>query len=416
MVSRRPVKKVMMNHSLAKALMEAGVEHFDSGGTVYGANGTQTTAAGVSGSNQFGSVNSLSNVGSAFDNPIAATGGGMKGIGADFTAQNGFYADTPNISQQEGYYTSANEGQNALAKQLQAQANGQGPNPALAQLQETTQANGQNAAGLVASQRGMNPGLAARLASQQQVEANQKAAGQGATLAAQQQLSAEQGLASVYGQQENAASQNASVVNQGELGSEGINAQTAQKNTDAVNKTTGGMMNGAGSALAMLAAKGGVVGKDGMVPIQKFDWGGVAEGPLATVNIPNIQSGSTDSSKDSSGTSEGAQGIMSMFDVGGKVPGKAKVPRDSASNDIVPAMLSKGEVVLDLNTMNSKNPPEAAKKFVQALIDKEAEKKKGVQKFSRGGKVSPGQGLSAVLQAQASLHDRLKKLEGKKAS
>lgn len=99
-----------------------------------------------------------------------------------------------------------------------------------------------------------------------------------------------------------------------------------------------------------------------------------------------------------------------LFKMGGKVGGKAKVKGDSYSNDTVPAVLSPGEVVLPRHVTGAKNAPEAAKKFVQALMDKKSEKK---QKYAKGGKVTPGQGLSAILQAQASLHDRMKKLEKK---
>lgn len=99
-----------------------------------------------------------------------------------------------------------------------------------------------------------------------------------------------------------------------------------------------------------------------------------------------------------------------LFKMGGKVGGKAKVKGDSYSNDTVPAVLSPGEVVLPRHVTGAKNAPESAKKFVQALMDKESEKK---QKYAKGGRVTPGQGISAILQAQASLHERMKKLEKK---
>jgi hypothetical protein len=273
------------------------IQHFDSGGTVVGQGG--------------GALGSIT----------GAVGAPMTEAGTGLTTQNQFQANAPDISAQEGNYTAANAGQNALASALTNQANGQGPNPALAQLNQTTQQNGQQAAGLVASQRGLNPGEAARMGQQGQIQANQQAGGQAATLGAQQQLSAEQGLASVYGQQENAASQNASVINQGQLGAQGLNAQTAQANTNSVNNTTGGLLSGFG-ALSSLA-KGGVVGKDGKktenpklstVPEKdrfkgnllpehlksiadiyhgnKFAWGGPVSGPLASVNTPQFGSGS----------------------------------------------------------------------------------------------------------------------------
>lgn len=102
-------------------------------------------------------------------------------------------------------YLAALQGQNALGNQnsvfqqqqglagiLGAQALGYGPNPALAQLAQTT---GQNVAAqraLMASQRGAgaNVGLLARQAAMQGANIQQQATGQAATLSAQQQIAA----------------------------------------------------------------------------------------------------------------------------------------------------------------------------------------------------------------------------------
>jgi hypothetical protein len=60
-----------------------------------------------------------------------------------------------------------------------------------------------------------------------------------------------------------------------------------------------------------------------------------------------------------------APGFTPMLEAsGGKIPGKPKVNRDSLKNDVVPAdiqgggkaMLSPGEVVIDLNTLHDKGP------------------------------------------------------------
>ncbi len=86
--------------------------------------------------------------------------------------------------------------QQATARQYQQIASGQGPNPAMAQLNQTT---GQNIAAqnaLMAGQRGAssNVGLLARQAAQQGAATQQQAVGQGATMAAQQELGALSGL------------------------------------------------------------------------------------------------------------------------------------------------------------------------------------------------------------------------------
>ncbi len=75
-------------------------------------------------------------------------------------------------------------------------ANGTGPNPAMAMLNNTTGQNVANQAALMAGQRGAgaNVGLLARQAGQQGAATQQQAVGQGANLMANQQLNALSGL------------------------------------------------------------------------------------------------------------------------------------------------------------------------------------------------------------------------------
>lgn len=98
-----------------------------------------------------------------------------------------------------GYQQTAAQGlQNTYASQgntldqLQGIANGTGPNPAQAALNQATGQNVANQAALMAGQRGAgaNVGLMARQASQQGAATQQQAAGQSATMQAQQQLNA----------------------------------------------------------------------------------------------------------------------------------------------------------------------------------------------------------------------------------
>jgi hypothetical protein len=82
-------------------------------------------------------------------------------------------------------------------------AAGQGPNPALAQLNQTTGQNVANQAALMAGQRGAasNVGLLVREAAEQGAATQQQAVGQGATLASQQELNALGQQAGIAGQQ-----------------------------------------------------------------------------------------------------------------------------------------------------------------------------------------------------------------------
>lgn len=177
--------------------------------------------------------------------------------------------------------------QQALANQLQAQANGEGPNPALAQLANTTGQNVAQQAALMGSQRGAgaNAGLMARQAAMQGGAIQQQSAGQAAVLRAQQQLAAQQALQQqqammgqlstqqisqqaqarnmmnqyalgLYGTQQNAAAafNNAQVGMQSNLNN--VNASIAQLNAQGQQAMFGGLLSG-------LSASGGSMGGGG---------------------------------------------------------------------------------------------------------------------------------------------------------
>lgn len=137
------------------------------------------------------------------------TGSGAAGVG--FQANSADIINATTKDQADAQYDSANQAiqqqadflravqaQNGLGNQtnvynqLGQVAQGQGPNPAQAQLAQSTGANTANQAALMAGQRGssQNVGLLARQAAQQGGANQQQAAGQAATLQAQQSLNA----------------------------------------------------------------------------------------------------------------------------------------------------------------------------------------------------------------------------------
>lgn len=63
-------------------------------------------------------------------------------------------------------------------------------------------------------------------------------------------------------------------------------------------------------------------------------------------------------------------GKIHDFRTGGGVPGKAKVKGDSLKNDIIPAKLSPGEVVIPRSVMQSRDPVRGASDFVAAIMAK----------------------------------------------
>jgi hypothetical protein len=154
--------------------------------------------------------------------------------------------------------------QQALSNQLALQAQGGGPNPALAQLNQATGQNVANQAALMASQRGTNSnsGLLARQAAQQGAQIQQQAAGQASVLRAQQQLAAQQGLAQ---QQANMGNLATNQVGQQANAVQGLNQATqseqqqllnTQSNVNQQNVAMTGNVNNANAAIAAKNAEG----------------------------------------------------------------------------------------------------------------------------------------------------------------
>lgn len=258
---------------------------------------------------------------------VGSIGGGVA-EGAGATDQ--YKTSNPYSDQQfQQYLAQQNQiygNQQSLAQALQAQMNGQGPNPAQTQFMGNVQNNIANAQGLIASQRGLNPALAARMGANQASQANQQAALGSALLQQQQQLAATQNLGNLYGQ-----------MQQGNLGAQqlytganatqqGINSGVEAQNAQIRGQIAGGLL-GAGGAIGAGAAKGG---------------GG--------------------------GAAAGGGGAAVAAAHGAIIPGKAKVDGDSRLNDTVDAKLSPGEIVIPRSMAHD---PEKAKAFIDHLLQNE---------------------------------------------
>lgn len=290
--------------------------------------------------------------------------------------------------------------QQQLAGQLQQSANGQGPNPALQQLQNTTGQNVANQASLMAGQRGSsaNAGLLARQAAQQGANTQQQAVGQGAALAAQQQLAARQQL---QGQQAQIASQQ--IGSQQNLGQQSLAAQQALQNQLAQQnqsqvanvsqanqanasiaaqnaKQQGGMasglLNGVGTVLGqfgdglsdMFGSIGGALG--GAASGLGGMAGGAADAVAANPEVLLAANGGMIPRYAKGGPTSKLGQHMHNMKSGGHVPGQAQAAGDNYKNDTVHAMLSPGEVVIPRSIMQGKNPKEGAAKFVAAVLAK----------------------------------------------
>lgn len=200
------------------------------------------------------------------------------------------------LNQQQGLVNNVNPGisqgvgsQNTLTDLYTNQAKGIGPNPALAQLNQTTGQNIAQQAALAAGQRGAgaNAGLIATQNAQQGAATQQQAVGQAATLGAQQQLAAEnnlqnlaatqvnQGTGAIQGlnnaqqneqnilQGANTAANNANVAATSNINN--VNAGISEGNQQTNSNILSGVLGAAGS----LPGIGGLFAHGGMVKMDK---------------------------------------------------------------------------------------------------------------------------------------------------
>lgn len=279
--------------------------------------------------------------------------------------------------------TQASSQQQALSNMLMQQAQGQGPNPAQAMLNQATGKNVANQAALMASQRGAsaNPALMARQAAMQGAGIEQQAAGQAATLGAQQQLAAQSQLAGLsnqqIGAQQNANAQNISM--QGNMNS--ANAGLAQTLAQARAAQFGGNLQGMGAQQAVNSqgtGGGGSKSTDSVRDTGFIDYrasGGLL-GPRSSVgmHMANLAKGGKVPAMVSPGeiylpprqAEAVAKGKASPA-VGEKIQGKAKVKGDSLKNDTVKKTLDEGGVVVPRTKAQDYDKAAA---FVRAVMSK----------------------------------------------
>lgn len=398
-------KKVLMDHKLAKALIDSGVQHYDTGGTVV--NGSPAAQGGIQ-----GGMNSAGNTSSNFlntaGNNIANTSAGignvassplaiMKGVASNMVTQNNYQAQNPYdpsvlanaLSNNQTIY----QQQQGLAGQLQQQAAGQGPSVSQTLLNQALQQQQGSAASMAAGQRGINSGLAMRQALQAQGAAGAQATAQGIAGRQQEQLNAQGQLGGLYNSMGNQQLQQQGIYTDSNKYAQGINAQVAQNNANAVNKAEGGLFNGLGGMASKFLNKGGMV--------KRFSDGG-------SVGMPDLNNSSALKSDDSSsGGSSGGMGgaaslagLLALASNGGKIGGKAPVSGDSPKNDVVPAMLSPGEIVIPRSKASD---PEMAKEFIEHLMG------------SKNSRAEKGESYRSVLEAHRKLGDAIAALDKKGA-
>lgn len=209
--------------------------------------------------------------------------------------QQGFYNQ---LAGQSGIQNQSNvfNQQQGLANMLGAQAMGYGPNPALAQLNQTTGQNIASQNALMAGQRGAssNVGLIARQAAQQGANIQQNAIGQAATMRAQQQLAAQQALQS---QQANMANLSTQQIGQ-QAGALNNYNQATQSEQQALlgamgnyNNANVGMQSNINTANAGVSTQAAKAQENLFLPFQAHGGlvGKYAEGGIAPQPMPEFQ-------------------------------------------------------------------------------------------------------------------------------
>lgn len=243
-----------------------------------------------------------------------------------------------------GVDTSAMQG---LAGQLQNQAAGGGPSLAQGQLASATNANASQAASQAASARGLDPAMQARMAGQNQAMGNQQATGQSAALRSGEQMQAQGAL----------AQQQAAIA--------GVQQQNAAQRLQA-QQLAGGVLQGVGSQnLSQQQTSNQLFGNTATAQNQ--------QNANAITNTSNANA--TNASAAAANAQANANIYGSFINAAGAVVSGATrghysgglIQGDSPKNDVVPAMLSPGEIVLPRSVTQSGNPVQHAAEFVAAL-------------------------------------------------
>jgi hypothetical protein len=262
----------------------------------------------------------------------------------------GQYNQANSAVQQQQDFTHAVMGQNGLNNQanvynqLSGIASGTGANPAQAMLSQSTGQNVAQTQALMAGQRGasQNAGLIARQAAQQGANLQQQAVGQGASLQAQQSLNALGQMGSLANTQ---VGQQQQALGQLQASTQGLYGQTLGGIANQNNANVASQSSVNQSNASMFGGLANMVG-------------GIGQGLLAAP-IPKAHGGMIEAPSNH---------VLDYFSAGGQpagvVPGMANVQGDSRKNDVVPAMLSPGEIVVPRSAAVDPNKAAAFAKAV----------------------------------------------------
>jgi hypothetical protein len=320
----------------------------------------------------------------------------------------------------------------SFTQALADQAAGKGPSLAEQALKAAQDRNMKMQLAAARSNRAINPALAARQVQRAGAEMAQQTAQQAAQMRLQERNQAQQ----LFGNHLNSQQQLAANVRNMAMG--GANAQANLQQADVArgDRYTGALIQGGASLAAGGATGGGAKPMHDGGIVKGYSDGGMAKflasasksdgkSFAGTGKVANVTGGEavdvesptldlsgmfakkpeqmnmmTGSPVDNVGIgvqkpAERLMGVKQTLQAaqGAVVPGRAPVKGDSAKNDVVPAMLSPGEIVIPRSVVAE--GPKSISKFAAAILAKEGKP----QKLNKGGMVKPS-GYASVLAAR----------------
>lgn len=274
----------------------------------------------------------------------------------DFSAATATAANQANLAKAlQGFYGTGSGAVTGLIGDLQNQAQGNfGPRGTLGQAL-LNQGLSQNIAAVrsqLASQRGLSPALAARYAAQQTAELGGQTAQQAGILGLQQQIAAQEQLGRLgMGAAELGGGIAGQLVTKGR--EQDITQATANVEADLKKMS---ILAGNDVELKKLAAQTGLGEKEIKAKIAMANQAAaMGDREMAANVIGGILGGAAKGA---------AKKSLEEKAYGGRVNGKASRQGDHPDNDVVPAMLSPGEIVIPRSAAQDKNK---AKAFLDAL-------------------------------------------------
>lgn len=339
------------------------------------------------------------------ENPYVAELEKMLGkeLGPDFTgASNVGKSQIGFAGELEKLFGAGSAGLTGLISTLQKQQAGDfGPGGSLAQ-KVLEQGLGQNIAGVrsqLASQRGLSPALAARYAAQQTAQLGGQTAQQAGLLGLQQQLAAQQLLGSLTGTAAGLGSKAGDIY--GTARTQEIEQAKAKSDADLKRLN---ILASSDTGIRQIQAQTGISENEIRAKIAAANQAAAAGDMERRDKILGSITGAfaSEGAKKAFGTAGGAGGAagaapaaggLGLMYSGGRIDGHAPVQGDSPKNDVVPAQLSPGEIVIPRSAAGSR---EAAKAFIDALDDWDEEpsygkvlKARQKKNYADGGVVEP---------------------------